>query len=208
MTKTFVVAGTDTGIGKTTVAAMLMLGLNGRYWKPIQSGTEDGTDSERARTLTALPDDRFVPESYVLSQPLSPHRAAEIDGIEIDTARLALPETNGTLIVEAAGGLLVPVTRRTLQIDMLAAWAAPVVLCARTALGTINHTLLSIEALRHRSVPLHGLVFVGDDNPDNIRTIAEFSNRRVLGRLPRLEIIDRAALLRVFTERFRLKDFE
>ena len=196
MTKTFVVAGTDTGIGKTTVAAMLMLGLNGRYWKPIQSGTEDGTDSERVRTLTALADDRFVPESYVLSQPLSPHRAAEIDGIEIETARLALPETNGTLIVEAAGGLLVPVTRRTLQIEMFAAWGAPVVLCARTALGTINHTLLSIEALRNRSVALHGLVFVGDDNPDSIRTIAEFSDSRVLGRLPWLEIIDRAALLR------------
>lgn len=208
MTKTFVVAGTDTGIGKTTVAAMLMLGLNGRYWKPIQSGTEDGTDSERVRTLTALADDRFVPESYVLSQPLSPHRAAEIDGIEIETARLALPETNGTLIVEAAGGLLVPVTRRTLQIEMFAAWGAPVVLCARTALGTINHTLLSIEALRNRSVALHGLVFVGDDNPDSIRTIAEFSDSRVLGRLPWLEIIDRAALLRVFAERFRLKDFE
>jgi dethiobiotin synthetase len=208
MTKTFVVAGTDTGIGKTTVAAMLMLGLNGRYWKPIQSGTEEGTDSERVRTLTALADDRFVPESYVLSQPLSPHRAAEIDGIEIETARLALPETNGTLIVEAAGGLLVPVTRRTLQIEMFAAWGAPVVLCARTALGTINHTLLSIEALRNRSVALHGLVFVGDDNPDSIRTIAEFSDSRVLGRLPWLEIIDRAALLRVFAERFRLKDFE
>ncbi len=208
MTKTFVVAGTDTGIGKTTVAAMLMLGLNGRYWKPIQSGTEDGTDSERVRTLTALADDRFVPESYVLSQPLSPHRAAEIDGIEIETARLALPETNGTLIVEAAGGLLVPVTRRTLQIEMFAAWGAPVVLCARTALGTINHTLLSIEALRNRSVALHGLVFVGDDNPDSIRTIAEFSDSRVLGRLPWLETVDRAALLRVFAERFRLKDFE
>jgi len=208
MTKTFVVAGTDTGIGKTTVAAMLTLGLNGRYWKPIQSGTLDGTDSERVRTLTALPDDRFVPEGYVLSQPLSPHRAAEIDGIEIETTRLALPETSGTLIVEAAGGLLVPVTRRTLQIEMFAAWGAPVVLCARTALGTINHTLLSIEALRNRSVALHGLVFVGDDNADSIRTIAEFSDSRVLGRLPWLEIIDRAALLRVFAERFRSKDFE
>ena len=158
--------------------------------------------------MTASADDRFVPESYVLSQPLSPHRAAEIDGIEIETARLALPETNGTLIVEAAGGLLVPLTRRTLQIEMFAAWGAPVVLCARTALGTINHTLLSIEALRNRSVALHGLVFVGDDNPDSIRTIAEFSDSRVLGRLPWLEIIDRAALLRVFAERFRLKDFE
>jgi dethiobiotin synthetase len=208
MTNVYIVTGTDTGIGKTTVAAMLTLALDARYWKPIQSGIQDGTDRQRVQTLTLLPDDRFMPEKYVLSQPLSPHRASEIDEIEIDLDYFPLPETDGTLIVEGAGGLMVPVTRQKLQIDLFAAWGARIVLCARTGLGTINHTLLSIEALRRRHMPLHGLIFVGNDNTDNIKTIADFSGSRVLGHLPCLENIDRAALLRVFRERFQIKDFE
>jgi dethiobiotin synthetase len=208
MTNAYIVTGTDTGVGKTTVAAMLTLALDALYWKPIQSGTQDGTDRQRVQTLTLLPDDRFVPEKYVLSQPLSPHRASEIDEIEIVTDCFALPKTDRTLIVEGAGGLMVPLTRQTLQIELFAAWGARIVLCARTGLGTINHTLLSIEALRRRHLPLHGLIFVGGDNPDNIKTIAEFSRSCVLGHLPCLEIIDRAALLRVFAERFQIKDFE
>jgi dethiobiotin synthetase len=207
MTNAYIVTGTDTGIGKTIVAAMLTLALDARYWKPIQSGTEDGTDRQRVQTLTLLPDDRFVPEQYVLSQPLSPHRASEIDEIEIDTDCFPLPETEGTLIVEGAGGLMVPVTRQKLQIDIFAAWGAPLILCARTGLGTINHTLLSVEALRQRNMPLHGLIFVGDDNPDNMRTICDFSGARILGHVPHLDVIDRDALLRVFTERLRVKDF-
>jgi dethiobiotin synthetase len=207
MTNAYIVTGTDTGIGKTIVAAMLTLALDARYWKPIQSGTEDGTDRQRVQTLTLLPDDRFVPEQYVLSQPLSPHRASEIDEIEIDTDCFPLPETEGALIVEGAGGLMVPVTRQKLQIDIFAAWGAPLILCARTGLGTINHTLLSVEALRQRNMPLHGLIFVGDDNLDNMRTISDFSGVRILGHVPHLDVIDRDALLRVFTERLRVKDF-
>jgi dethiobiotin synthetase len=207
MTNAYIVTGTDTGIGKTIVAAMLTLALDARYWKPIQSGTEDGTDRQRVQTLTLLPDDRFVPEQYVLSHPLSPHRASEIDEIEIDTDCFPLPETEGALIVEGAGGLMVPVTRQKLQIDIFAAWGAPLILCARTGLGTINHTLLSVEALRQRNMPLHGLIFVGDDNLDNMRTISDFSGVRILGHVPHLDVIDRDALLRVFTERLRVKDF-
>ena len=207
MPKTFIVSGTDTGIGKTAAAALLTLGLGAHYWKPIQSGIEDGTDTATVKALTGLPGDRFLPEAYVLNAPLSPHRSAELDGVEIDAERLSLPQIDGPLIVEGAGGLLVPVTRRLLQIDLFRGWGAPVILCARTGLGTINHTLLSIEALRTRAIPLHGLLFIGDGNPDNMRTIAELSHTRVLGRLPWLDRVDAASLGAVFAENFHREDF-
>ena len=203
----FIVSGTDTGIGKTAAAALLTLGLGAHYWKPIQSGTEDGTDTAAVKALTGLPDDRFLPEAYVLTEPLSPHRSAELDGVTIDLDRLALPQVDGPLIVEGAGGLMVPVRRDLLQIDLFKHWAAPVILCARTGLGTINHTLLSVEALRVRSMPLHGILFIGDHNADNIRTIAELSGARILGRLPWLDRVDAAALGAVFAEHFRPEDF-
>jgi dethiobiotin synthetase len=205
MMKAFIISGTDTGIGKTTVAAMLTVALDAHYWKPLQSGIEDGTDTQRVQALTGLSNDRFLPERYILSRPLSPHRAAELDGVEIDA--LSLPKVDGTLIVEGAGGLMIPVTRRKLQIDVFKAWAAPIILCARTGLGTINHTLLSVEALRQRDMTLHGLIFIGENNPDTIRTIADFSGALVLGNVPHLDIIDRAALLGVFAQRFRKEDF-
>lgn len=207
MSRVFIVSGTDTGIGKTTAAAMLTLMLDADYWKPIQSGTEDGTDKETVAALTGLPDGRFVPEAYVLTEPLSPHRSAELDGVNIDIDRLGLPLRPRPLIVEGAGGLLVPVTRTLLQIDLFKTWDAPVILCARTGLGTINHTLLSIEALRARGMTLHGLLFIGDDNADNIRTIAEVSGARILGRLPRLAKLDTAALREAFAQHFHLEDF-
>jgi dethiobiotin synthetase len=207
MTRTFIVSGTDTGIGKTAAAAMLTLGLEAHYWKPIQSGIEDGTDTATVKKLTGLSGDRFLAEAYVLTEPLSPHRSAELDGVEIDIERLTLPQVDGPLIVEGAGGLLVPVTRKLLQIDLFRHWGAPVILCARTGLGTINHTLLSVEALRARNIPLHGLLFIGEDNPDNIRTIADLSGARVLGRLPWFDTIGADALKAAFAEHFRPEDF-
>jgi dethiobiotin synthetase len=207
MSKAYIVAGTDTGIGKTTAAAMLTLALDALYWKPIQSGTTDGTDRQWVQALTQLPGDRFLPERFVLTQPLSPHRAAEIDGVEIQTSTLVVPASDRALIIEGAGGLLVPITRSALQIDVFAAWGLPLILCSRTSLGTINHTLLSIEALRIRHVQLHGLIFIGEDNPDNLRTIAEFSGARILGHVPRLDHIDPGALLDVFARGFRREDF-
>jgi dethiobiotin synthetase len=207
MRKPFIVSGTDTGIGKTAAAALLTLGLDAHYWKPIQSGTEDGTDTATVKALTGLPDARFLPEAYVLTAPLSPHRSAELDGVEISLDHLTLPDVDGPLIVEGAGGLMVPVTRSLLQIDLFKHWAAPVILCARTGLGTINHTLLSVEALRSRGMTLHGILFIGDDNPDNIRTIADLSGARILGRLPWLDRLHADSLTAVFAETFSIEDF-
>lgn len=207
MTKGFIITGTDTGIGKTAVAAMLTLGLDANYWKPVQSGTEDGTDTATVKGLTGLPEDRFLAEAYILSQPLSPHRAAELDGVTIDIADLSLPDSDRWLIVEGAGGLMVPMTRQLKQIDLFGTWDLPIVLCARTGLGTINHTLLSIEALRWREMDLHGIIFIGDDNPDTIRTIAEMSGETVLGRMPRLDALTADTLGQVFAEHFRAEEF-
>ena len=187
MSTRIVVTGTDTGIGKTVFAAGLTNLLDGVYWKPVQSGLEEETDSEIVRRLAGLPAERVLPEAYRLSAPLSPHRAAEIDGVAIDAGNIMLPSTQRPLIVEGAGGLMVPLDRETLFIDVFARWGAPVVLCARTGLGTINHTLLSIEALRRRSIPLLGVAFIGEEMADTQRTIAEIGRLRVLGRLPRLD---------------------
>jgi len=205
-----IVTGTDTGIGKSVVSAMLTLALNGVYWKPIQSGTEDGTDRLRVMAMTGLAENSFRPERYILSQPLSPHRAAELDGVTVDRDALYLPHdipADRTLIMEGAGGVLVPVTRELLQADLFARWNAPVVLCARTRLGTINHSLLSIEALKSRRIPILGIVFVGDAVEDSERTIVEMGRVRRLGRLSMLPALDAKTLRAAFDENFRASDF-
>lgn len=187
MTKRIVVTGTDTGIGKTVFSAGLAGLLNGFYWKPVQSGLDEETDSEVVARLSGLPAGRILPEVYRLRMPLSPHRSAEIDGVAIEAAKLSLPVLPGPLIIEGAGGLMVPLNRQTRFIDIFTQWRLPVILCARTALGTINHTLLSIEALRARSIPIIGVAFIGEEVDDTQRTIVEFSGVPQLGRLPHLD---------------------
>lgn len=212
MTRHFVIAGTDTDVGKTVFAAGLAGALGGSYWKPIQAGLADGGDSAAVAELSGLPPSHILPEIYRLTQPMSPHRAAELDGIEIDLARLALPEPAqarhaAPLVIETAGGLMVPLTRRHLQTDLMAAWGAPVILVARTRLGTINHSLLSIAALRMNDIPIRGIAFVGDANEDSERTICDMGEVRRLGRLPHLDPLDAASLSAAFAGNFRLEDF-
>ena len=182
-----VICGTDTDVGKTVVSALVVQGLGATYWKPVQSGLEGGSDSGRLQALLQLPGTRLLPEAYRLQTPVSPHWAAELEGITIDPARLALPAVAGTLVVETAGGLLVPLRRDWLQIDQLAAWGLPVLLVARSGLGTLNHTLLSVQALRQRSIPLLGLVLNGPLHPDNPATLAALAQAPVLAQLPPLE---------------------
>lgn len=202
-----VVTGTDTDIGKTVFAAALAGALGAHYWKPVQAGLDDGSDRERVARLSNLPAQKLLPESYRLKTPCSPHRAAEIDGVTIDPARLALPAVPGPLVVEGAGGALVPVTRELLFADLFARWGAPVVLVARTALGTINHSLLSIEALRARGVPILGVAFIGDAVEDSEATIASIGGVRRLGRLPHLHDLNPDSLALAFSKAFDLEDF-
>jgi dethiobiotin synthetase len=207
MTRTFIVTGTDTGIGKTVFAAALAGALGASYWKPIQSGLEPDTDSARVKELSGLPDGKILPEAYRFKAALSPHRAAELEDIKIDAAKLNPPTVVGPLVVEGAGGLLVPIKRELLFADVFARWELPVILCARTALGTINHSLLSIEAMRARDIIIHGIAFIGDENADNERTICEIGGVKRLGRLPRLDPLNVQTLRNAFTANFRLEDF-
>lgn len=189
-----VVCGTDTDVGKTLVSAWLVQGLGARYWKPVQSGLEDGGDSATVRRLLALPPDRLLPEAYRLQTPVSPHWAAEIDGVTIEPQRLALPPWPGPLVVETAGGLLVPLGRSWLQIEQLQRWGLPVLLVARSGLGTLNHTLLSLEALRARAIPVLGLVLNGPPHADNPRTLEDMGGVPVLAQLPPLAVPGAATL--------------
>ena len=146
------------------------------------------------------------PEAYLLKTPASPHRAAAIDGVTIDPDQLTPPE--GDLIIEGAGGALVPLTRTLLYADMFARWQIPVIICARTALGTINHSLLTIEALRARGVPIHGLAFLGDAVEDSEAIIAEIASVRRLGRLPIIDTLTPEKLAAAFSANFDLADFQ
>lgn len=203
---TIVVTGTDTDIGKTVFAAGLAAALGAHYWKPIQAGLADGSDGATAARL-GVPAARVLSEAYRLNAPCSPHRAAELDGIAIDPTRLALPAIAGPLVVEGAGGVLVPVTRDLLFADLFARWKEPVVLVARTALGTINHSLLSIEALRARGVPILGIAFIGEPQEDSEETIAAIGSVRRLGRLPILPELTADTLAQAFAASFDIADF-
>jgi len=206
MASRFIIAGTDTDIGKTVFAAALTLALGGNYWKPVQSGIEY-VDTKVVQDITGLADEHFFPERYVLTEPLSPHLAAEIDGVDLDVKDIIVPESSRPLVIEAAGGLMVPLTRKALQINLFKRWGIPIILCARTGLGTLNHTLLSLEAMRSREMNVHGVVFIGDENEDNMRTIGEVSGAKILGRLPLLGELNPEILKAAFDDNFDIGDF-
>jgi dethiobiotin synthetase len=196
----FVVTGTDTDVGKTVFCAGLAGLLGARYWKPVQAGFP--TDSQ---TVAALAGVEILPEAYRLKLAASPHQAAEEEGIAIDPDRLVPPE--GPLVIEGAGGLMVPLTRQALFIDVFARWQIPLILCARTKLGTINHTLLSLAAIRARSIPLQGVAFIGEANDESERIITEIGQVKRLGRLPVMEPLSAGRLADVFAKAFQRLDF-
>lgn len=198
----FVVTGTDTNIGKTVFSAGLCGFLGARYWKPVQSGLEEPTDSEVVAEFGGV---EVVPEAYRLKLPASPHQAAAEEGIAIDAARLSPPE--GPVVIEGAGGLMVPLNRETLFIDVFARWRIPLILCAPTRLGTINHTLLSIEAIRARNIPLLGVAFIGDANAESESIITEIGQVKRLGRLPVIDPLTPGRLAGVFAKTFERQDF-
>jgi len=209
MSQRIVVTGTDTGIGKTIFSAGLADLLGASYWKPIQAGLEGETDSQLVARLANLSADRIVPEGYRLRTPASPHYSAEIDGVRIDADSLDPPDTGERpLVIEGAGGLMVPLTGGTLYIDVLERWRLPVVLCASTALGTINHSLLSIEALRKREISILGIAFIGERNAETQSAIREIGRVRWLGRLPWLSSLTPDALQAAFKASFRPDDFK
>jgi malonyl-ACP O-methyltransferase BioC/dethiobiotin synthase len=182
------VTGTDTGIGKTLVSACLARAWGASYWKPLQSGVADEpADCGTVAALAGLPPERVHPSAYTLAASLSPLAAAEREGIEIDMDRLTLPPDDGRpLVVEGAGGLMVPITGSAMMIDLIARLGLPVVLVARSTLGTLNHTLLSLEALDRRGIAVAGVILGGPPNPGNRALIERFGKVPVVAEIPPL----------------------
>ncbi|ATU95656.1 dethiobiotin synthase [Phyllobacterium zundukense] len=208
MTSRFVITGTDTNIGKTVFSAALADALGACYWKPVQSGLEGETDSETVQRLGRIPSSRIYPEAWRLKTPASPNLAARIDNVRIVPEALSPPSTQSLLVIEGAGGVLVPLTESEVFADVFARWQIPVILCARTGLGTINHTLLSLEALRHRSMPVFGVVFIGDEQADTQSIIAKLGNVDCLGRLPLLDPLTPDTLAQAFKDHFDISCFQ
>lgn len=192
----FFVTGTDTDVGKTVTSAMLTLGLNATYWKPIQSGLAPITDTEYVKQVTGLDDSHFLPERFRLNEPLSPHASAAIDGVEIHLSDFELPKTinHSPLIVEGAGGLMVPLNDRDYIIDLIKYFELPVCLVSRSALGTINHTLLSLAQLRRENIPILGVIINGKKNPGNRAAIEHYGQVPILGEVDSLEAIEPGTL--------------
>lgn len=198
------ITGTDTGIGKTLVSAMLLLGLNGKYWKPVQSGLEDITDTEWVKEKTGLDDTHFYSEAYRLNKPLSPHASAEADGVRIDLEQFVIPQTakDEILIIEGAGGILVPLNEKELMIDLMKKCNAPALVVARSGLGTINHTLLSINQLRSGGIEIFGVVMNGPGNSSNRDAIEHFGNERMIAEVEEIKDINPDSLKRYFEKYF------
>lgn len=199
----YIVTGTDTDVGKTVFAAGLAAALGADYWKPVQAGLGGETDGEIVARLTQSSGVRILPEAYRLTAPCSPHEAARIDGCRIELAQLSLPPSNAGLVVEGAGGVLVPYREDLLAADIFAAWGLPAILVARTALGTLNHSLLSLEALRARGIEVAGAVFVGDAEPVAEQAIVTIGRCPHLGRLPWLDPLDAGTLAAAFAANIR-----
>lgn len=209
MSQRFFITGTDTGVGKTVLSALLCAALDACYWKPIQTGTDESTDSRTVAELAELPADRIIPETYRFRQPVSPHLAARWATERIHLKNIEMPDVApGTaLIVEGAGGVLVPVNEREFMVDLMRELKLPVLLAARSTLGTINHTLLSLAALGRAGVEIAGVVLIGDRNVDNREAIEEYGRVRVVGEIPRLDKLCLLALIDVYDRHFDKRAF-
>jgi malonyl-CoA O-methyltransferase len=189
------VTGTDTGVGKTLVSACLVRSLGARYWKPVQTGlsAEEG-DTETVTRLADLPPERVHAPRFALGAPLSPEAAARREHVLVRLDDFVLPKGVGPIVVEGAGGVLVPLGGGAVMADLMQRLGLPVILVARSTLGTINHTLLSIEALRRRMIDVQGVVIVGADGSENAEAIARHGKVKILGLVPWLASVDASSI--------------
>lgn len=198
------VTGTDTDVGKTVLSAALVVGLHAGYWKPIQTGrsSTSPTDRETVVGWTGIDAARAPREAYVFDPPVSPHQAAIEAGRPIDLQSIERPLVSGSLVIEGAGGVMVPINTTQFMLDLMEHLAAPVILAARTALGTINHTLLSIAAIHQRDLVLMGIVLIGEGNAANRKAIEQYGHVPVVGWIPPMLRIDRQTLAETFDNHF------
>ncbi|HEY8927684.1 MAG TPA: dethiobiotin synthase [Mucilaginibacter sp.] len=193
--KSIFVTGIGTGIGKTIVSAALVEKLKADYWKPVQSGDLNDSDTHKVMNLISNKTTVFHPESYALTQPFSPHKSAAIDGISIDQAKIKMPQTSNNLIIEGAGGLMVPLNDKFLMIDLIKALNTEVILVTRNYLGSINHTLLSADALKNRGIKIKGIIFNGIKDIYSKEYILDYTGLELLGHIPEYNMIDKKAIL-------------
>ncbi|WP_017257490.1 dethiobiotin synthase [Pedobacter arcticus] len=194
MTKKYFVTGIGTEIGKTVTSAILTEHLKADYWKPIQSGDLHQSDTLKVKNLISNQRTKFHPEAYQLTQPFSPHYSAALDGVKIDLNSINLPETQNNLIVEGAGGLMVPLNNQDLIIDLIKKLGLAVVLVSKNYLGSINHTLLSVEALKSRNIPIKGIIFNGEPNQASESIIIKMTGLKVIANIPMLHKIDKESV--------------
>jgi dethiobiotin synthetase len=187
----YIIAGIGTEIGKTFISSILTEALQADYWKPIQSGALDFTDTDTIRSLISNTKTVFHSEAYRLNEPMSPHAAAAIDGVEIELSKFELPQTNNHLIVELAGGIMVPLNDRETNIDLIKKLNIPVILISKNYLGSINHTLLSVEVLKMNNILVKGLIFNGEQNKSSEDFILNYTKLECLGRVNFEENIDK-----------------
>jgi dethiobiotin synthetase len=200
----YIIAGISTEIGKTFISSILTEFLQADYWKPVQSGALDFTDTDTVKSLISNTKTVFHPEAYRLTEPMSPHAAAEIDGIEIDLSNFELPKTKNNLIVELAGGIMVPLNDRETNVDLIKKLGLPVILVSKNYLGSINHTLLSVEILKMNNIAIKGLIFNGEQNKSSEEFILNYAKLEYLGRVDFEENIDKN-VVRKYTDTFATK---
>lgn len=209
MPRGFFVTGTDTNVGKTVLAAVLCAGLPGVYWKPIQTGASEGTDRQTVSSCTGIKEEDLPPEVYLFDDPVSPHLAAQRAAAEIELGKIMLPKVRAgmPLIVEGAGGVMVPINAHQFMTDLICHVGLPAIVAARSTLGTINHTLLSLYRLRDAGVAIRGVVLIGPPNAENKDAIERYGNVQVVGEIPPLESIRKETLRHVFAKHFAREAF-
>lgn len=193
------ITGIGTGVGKTIVSAILVEKFKADYWKPIQSGDLDHTDTDQVRSLVSNPISKFHPEAYRLTQPFSPHKSAALDGIRIDLEQISIPETENQLIIEGAGGLMVPLNDKDLMIDLIQKLDAEVILVSQNYLGSINHTLLSAELLKERKIKIRNLIFCGAADQSSEEIIGKHLNSDII-RVPLFNPLNRNSIREFVSE--------
>lgn len=194
--KPLFITGIGTDIGKTLISAILVEKFKADYWKPIQSGDLHNSDTMKVKSLITNATSVFHPESYRLTQPFSPHKSADLDGISIELQSISLPKTsNNTLIIEGAGGLMVPLNNREYIVDLIQTLEADVILVIKNYLGSINHTLLSLELLKLKNIPVKGIIFNGENDSYSEQAILNHSKLSILGRVPFVVELDREKII-------------
>jgi dethiobiotin synthetase len=205
----YFVTGTDTNVGKTVLSALLVAALDAVYWKPVQTGAREGTDREAVRAWSETAEDRLPLERYRFDPPVSPHLASREARMRIALEAFDFPSApaDRKWIVEGAGGVMVPLNERDLMRDLMLRIGFPIIIAARTTLGTINHTLLTLAALGEARLAICGVVLIGDENIENRRAIEHYGHVRVIGQIPMLKKINRATLLGVYEKHFDHRAF-